>query len=94
MRDIFILNEILAEDKIGYIFCYALSLLEIFHLSLSSLPVLVPNYKQHILSSAKGRKVCYSLTELYFKSVHMNFSDRRGRAVHETFGRGGEAIKV
>jgi hypothetical protein len=29
--------------------------------------VLAPNYKQHILSPAKHRKVCYSLSELYAK---------------------------
>jgi hypothetical protein len=29
--------------------------------------VLAPNYKQHILSPAKVRKVCYSLAELCVK---------------------------
>jgi hypothetical protein len=28
------------------------------------LPILAPNYKQHILSPAEVRKVCYSLAEL------------------------------
>jgi hypothetical protein len=33
---------------------------------------LVPNYKQHILSPAKVRKVCYSLDELYVKFADLN----------------------
>jgi len=48
-------------------------------------PVLAPNYKQHILSPAKVRKVCYSLAELYVKSVYLNLFGWRGREVHETF---------
>jgi hypothetical protein len=36
-----------------------------------SVPVLAPNYKQHILSSAKLRKECYSLAELYVKCVYL-----------------------
>jgi hypothetical protein len=35
-------------------------------------PVLVPNYKQHILSPGKVRKVCYSLIELYVKCIYLN----------------------
>jgi hypothetical protein len=35
-------------------------------------PVLVPNYKQHILSSANVRKVYCSLAQLYVKSVYFN----------------------
>jgi hypothetical protein len=31
-------------------------------MSYSAMPVLVPNYKQHILLSAKLRKVCYSFS--------------------------------
>jgi hypothetical protein len=47
--------------KIKYIFWQALCLVEIFcHL----ISILAPNYKQHILSPAKDRKVCYSLAEL------------------------------
>jgi hypothetical protein len=36
------------------------------------LPVLAPNYKQHILSPAEVRKVCYSVAELYVRSVYLN----------------------
>jgi hypothetical protein len=43
---------------------------DIFYLPL--VPVLAPNYKQHILSTAKLRKACYSLPELYVKSVYFN----------------------
>jgi hypothetical protein len=35
-------------------------------------PILAPNYKQHILSPAKLIKVCYSLAELYVKFVYLN----------------------
>jgi hypothetical protein len=35
-------------------------------------PVLARNYKQHILSLAKLKTVCYSLAELYVKSVYLN----------------------
>jgi hypothetical protein len=38
---------------------------------------LAPNYKQHILSPAKVTKVCYSLAELYVKSVYLNLFGRR-----------------
>jgi hypothetical protein len=48
------------------------------------LTVLTPNYKQHILLSAKLRKVWYSLHELYDKSVCLNFSGEVGHEVHET----------
>jgi hypothetical protein len=41
-------------------------------------PVLAPNYKQHILSPAEVRKVCYSLPELYVKSVYLNLFWWRG----------------
>jgi hypothetical protein len=49
------------------------------------LPVLAPNCKQQILSPAKVRKVCYSLAELYVKSVYLNLFGWRGREVYETF---------
>jgi hypothetical protein len=45
-------------------------------------PVLASNYKQHILSSAKVKKVCYSLAEFCVKSVYL---DVEGHEVHETF---------
>jgi hypothetical protein len=50
MRNIFILNEIWTQDKI-YISVGTFALVELFHLSL--IPVLAPNYKQHILSPAE-----------------------------------------
>jgi hypothetical protein len=37
-------------------------------------PVLTPNYKQHILSPAKVRKVFYSLAEIYVKAIYLNLS--------------------
>jgi hypothetical protein len=48
-------------------------------------PVLAPNYKQHILSPAKVRKECYSLAEIYVKSVYMNLFERWEREVHKIF---------
>jgi hypothetical protein len=36
-------------------------------------PVLAPNYKQHSLSPAKVRNVCYSLTEIYVKICLFEF---------------------
>jgi hypothetical protein len=74
MRDIFILNEIGAQHK-TYIFRH-FTLLKYFTYHL--VPVLAPNYKQHILSSAKVRKVCYSLAELYVRSVNLNLFWWRG----------------
>jgi hypothetical protein len=41
-------------------------------------PILAPNYKQPILSSAKLRKVCYSSLELYVKSAYLNLFGWRG----------------
>jgi hypothetical protein len=55
---------------------------------------LAPNYKQHILSSAKLRKECYLLPELYVKSIYFNLFWWRGREVHETSWGGGRVIKV
>jgi hypothetical protein len=46
--------------------------------------VLAPNYKQHILSLAKVRKVCYSLAKIYVKSAYLNLFWWRGREFHET----------
>jgi hypothetical protein len=70
---------------IKYIFWKALCLVETFYLPLLLVPVLAPNYKQHILSTAKVRKSCYSLAELHVKSVYFNLFAWRGREVHETF---------
>jgi hypothetical protein len=39
------------------------------HFAYYSIPVLAPNYKQHILSPANVRKICYSLAELDVKFV-------------------------
>jgi hypothetical protein len=47
-------------------------------------PVQAPNYKQPILSSAKLRKVRYSLHEIYVKSVYLNLFGWRCREIHET----------
>jgi hypothetical protein len=41
------------------------------------LPVLAPNYKQHILSPAKVRNMCYSSAEICMKSVYLNLFGRR-----------------
>jgi hypothetical protein len=41
-------------------------------------PVLSPNYKQHILSPAKVRKARYSLAELHDNSVYLNLFGWRG----------------
>jgi hypothetical protein len=41
-------------------------------------PVLAPNYKQHILLLAKVRKVCYLVAELYVRSAYMNVFEWRG----------------
>jgi hypothetical protein len=41
--------------------------------------LLAPNYKQHTLSPAEIRDVCYSLAELYVRSVYLNFLVGGGR---------------
>jgi hypothetical protein len=82
MRDIFILNETLVQDKI-YILVGTLLDRNIFTYYL--VPVLAPNYKQHIFLLAKVRKVCYSLAELDVKSVYLNLFGWEGCEVHETF---------
>jgi hypothetical protein len=46
------------------------------------IPLLTPNYKQHILSPAKMIKPCYSLGEIYVKYVYLNSFWWRGRDVH------------
>jgi hypothetical protein len=85
------LNEIWTEDKMR-ILHFACSKYFTYHL----VPVLTPNYKQHILSPAKVRNVCYSSAELYAKSVYLNLFGWRGHKVHEKkikWG-GGQAMKV
>jgi hypothetical protein len=39
--------------------------------------------KQHILLPDKFRNVCYSLAQIYFKSVYLNLFGWRGREVYE-----------
>jgi hypothetical protein len=77
IRDISILNEIWAQSKIC-IFYFDRHFAWLKYFSYHLVPVLAPNYKQHILSPAKVRKVCYSLTELYVKSVYLNLFGWRG----------------
>jgi hypothetical protein len=43
-----------------------------------SVLVLAPKYKQHSLSPARVRKVCYSLAELYVRSVYLSLFRWRG----------------
>jgi hypothetical protein len=71
MRDIFILNEIWAQHK-----TYILVGTFTYHLLL--VPVLAAFYKQHILSPARLRKVCYPLPEIYVKSVCRIYSGGGG----------------
>jgi hypothetical protein len=47
--------------------------------------VLAPNYKPNIFSLAKVRNVCYSLAELYVKSVYLGGGVHK---FHETFEKG------
>jgi hypothetical protein len=62
----FILNEIWAQDKIIIYFCNNFAWLKYFY---HLIPVLAPNYKQHIFSPAKFRKVSsfisWSLCHIY-----------------------------
>jgi hypothetical protein len=55
--------------------------------------MLAPNNKQHILSPAKLRKVCYLIAELYVKSVYLNLFGWSGRKIHDIL-RGAKHIKV
>jgi hypothetical protein len=91
VRGIFILNEIWAQGKNIY-FDRHFAWLKYFSYRL--VPVLAPNFKQHILSLAEVIKVCYSLAELYVKCVYLNLFGWRGRDIYETFQRGVQAIKV
>jgi hypothetical protein len=69
MRETFILKEILTQEKI---ICFG------GHFACHLVPVLAPNYKQHILSPAKVGKVCSSSAELYIKSVYLNLFKWKG----------------
>jgi hypothetical protein len=74
MRDIFILNKIWAQDKIYFGRHFAWLKYFTYHLQL----VLAAKYKQHILSPAKVRKICYSLAELYVRYVYLNLFTQMG----------------
>jgi hypothetical protein len=54
MRDVFIFNEIWAQDKIYRVFWQVFRLK---YFTYQLVPVLAPSYKQHILSPAKVREV-------------------------------------
>jgi hypothetical protein len=73
MRDIFVLNKIWTQGKK---IDKHLACLKYFTYHL--VPVLAPNYKQHIFSPAKFGNVCCSLAELYVKSVYLNLFGWRG----------------
>jgi hypothetical protein len=58
-------------------------------------PVLAPNYKQHILSPTEVRTVCFSLAEHYVRSVYLNeFGWREARHSWNTVKGGGELWKL
>jgi hypothetical protein len=77
MRDIFILNEIWTQDKnVGLYLSRHLVWLKRFTHHL--VPVLAPNYVQHILSPAEVRRECYSSAELYVRFVYLNLFGWRG----------------
>jgi hypothetical protein len=65
MRDMLILNEIQAQHK-TYIF-KRFAWITYYHLVSAH----SPNYKRQILLSVRLRKVCYSLPEIYVKSVYL-----------------------
>jgi hypothetical protein len=63
------------------------------YLTYNLAPVLAPNCKQHIVSPAEVREVCYSLPERCIIFI-LIYSGGGGHEVHETFGGGGEAVNV
>jgi hypothetical protein len=75
MRDIYFERNISARQNKNFGRHFVRLKYFTYHLQLL-VPVLAPNYKQHIL--AKVRKVCYSLAELYVKSVYLNLLWCRG----------------
>jgi hypothetical protein len=81
VRGTFILNEIRVQGKIH--FDWHFTWLKYFTYRLVA--VLAPNYKPHILSPAKVRKVYYSLAEIYVKCVYLNLFAWRGSDIYETF---------
>jgi hypothetical protein len=62
---------------VKFIFDRHFAWLKYFTYHLLLVPVLAPNYKQHILSPDKVRKICYSLAELYIKCLFENRVLRR-----------------
>jgi hypothetical protein len=74
MWDIFILNEIRAQGKIYFGTHFSCLKYFTYHL----VPVLVQNYKQHILSMVTVTELCYSLVEIYVRSVYLNVFKRKG----------------
>jgi hypothetical protein len=73
IRDISALNEIWVKDILYTIyFGRHFAWLKYFTYHTLLLPLLATNYKQHILSPTKVRKVFYSLAELYAKSRYLN----------------------
>jgi hypothetical protein len=72
------------EPRVRYNMYFVRHLAWLKYFTYHLVPVLAPNCKQHILSSTKDRKVCYSLAEDYVIYVYVNL-----------FGwRGAQAIKV
>jgi hypothetical protein len=55
-------------------------------------PVLAPNYKQHILSPAECRELCYSLAEVCVKSVYLDLLGGGGQNFMQHFKREPQAI--
>jgi hypothetical protein len=56
--------------------------------------VLDPNYKQHILLQAEVRHVCYSIADLYVKSVYLNLFRLRGGTTFMKHFKGGAISKM
>jgi hypothetical protein len=79
----FILNEIRVQGKIYTLIGTLLGchILLIIYL----VPVLAPNYKQHILLPAKVRQLCYSLIELCAKCIYLNLFGWRGATFMKHF---------
>jgi hypothetical protein len=73
----------MAKDKI---YILVGTFLVVFYLSYT---IMISNYKQHILSPAKVRKVSYLLDEFYVISVYLHIFGWRGHEVYETPKGGG-----
>jgi hypothetical protein len=55
-------------------------------------PVLAPNYKQHILLPAEVRDVCYSVAELCVRAVYLNLFGEEGAAKFMNYFKGGRKL--